>query len=266
MEYFSKKIAVLLKLLPLIFLWFTIQLTSGLAQNFSTVSRTASDTSFMILHSHGLSLRPIILDSSFFSKKITKSHLNIELKPDLTHRKYYDIKNVIPENPMMLDYRGSSYYTPKIVQDRLTFFMNRPPADSFVSIPTIAILAARIAMNYVDIETTMRIKAEDYLVEEKHLSILYSLWRKSPLTIREVYAQKPHSDNNTFETLSTEFNYLIEKRLIKRREMENGETLFYPAQICSEVILLLDNYLTNGMPTPDKRLQASDLCTRLKNL
>jgi len=261
MEKDFNKITVFLKSLILIFLGTTFLLSPCRAQNFSI-----KKDSLRIKEAHHLPLRPLVVDSNFFSREIKNIFLQVELKPDLTLKKYYDIRNVLPKNPMMLDTREGSYYTPKIVQDRLTFFMNRPRADSFVPIPTVAFLAASVAMHYLQIEKNILITAEDYLVNDRHRAILFSLWQKSPQTISDIYSQKPHQIYNTYETLSAAIDSLIDKRLIKRRNVEKGETLLYPAQPLADVITLLDDFLLNGAPEQLTRQKISKLCTNLKNI
>jgi len=209
-------------------------------------------------------LRPIMVDSTLFSGKLPQINLEFEYTPDRSLKQFYNPKNVLPKNPLFLDYRGSSYYTPKIVQDRLDFIMNRPRADSFVPIPVVAMLAANIAMKYIDIEKKMEITAKDYLLDEPFLSLLYTLWQKTPSTAGELYRQDSSATDKTYLTLEEHLEFLIGKKLVKSREMEAGETLYYPAQPSSEVIKLLEKGLIDSTLTENQRTRLAHLLTRLK--
>ncbi|HES59478.1 MAG TPA: hypothetical protein ENO18_03515, partial [Caldithrix sp.] len=113
--------------------------------------------------------------------------------------KYYDPKNVMPKNFWEMDYRSTSYYTPRIVSDRLAQMMDRLPPDSFVPLPAVVFIAAKLALHYTDIQFKIEIKAADYIIDDSLEIILFSLLQKSPQTTKELYRLKEINQSRSME-------------------------------------------------------------------
>lgn len=236
------------------------------AQHFHLMQQAGTDSVRNSAQHHILPLQPMPLDTQLFSKPFRDVEMTVSFKPKRSTEHFYNPRNVMPVNPLLLDYRGSSYYTPKIVQDRLTFFMNRPRADSFVPVPVVAMLAANIALKYVDIEMNLRLTAKDYLLEKPFFELLKALWLKSPRTVSELYRLKGQRNGYTYHILQSEMETLVDKRLVKRREMEAGETRYFPAQSSEEVIQLLNDALMDGSLHSTERTAYAHLLSELKQL
>jgi len=157
--------------------------------------------------------------------------------------KYYNPENVMPKKFWELDYRQSSYYTPRIVNDKLARIMDRPSPDSFVPLPGIALLAASIALKHMDIQKKIEIKANDYLIDGDLEEILFSLWKKSPQTIEELYSSGTINQDRTVLTLEFDLETLIDKKLVKRKKIENEPAKYFAAQNPKTVDKLIENAL-----------------------
>jgi predicted transcriptional regulator len=126
-------------------------------------------------------------------------------------------------------------------------------------------LAAKLALKYIDIEKKIRITAEDYLLDIRHLQLLQALWKKSPQTVSDLFRNKGHRTDQTYETLQFELEYLIGRRLVKQREIEAGETQYFAAQALPDVIQLIEEHLQNGNLSSSHRTEFANLLSRLKN-
>ncbi len=180
--------------------------------------------------------------------------------------KYYDLKNVLPENPLFTDYRYGSYYTPKIVQNHLALAMQRPSPDSFLPWPGLALLGAYAAYQYLIHKDQFEIRAVDYLVGSEDESVLFALWKKSPQTIAQLLKHPVIAEKETFQTLRERLNRMEGKRLIKSKEVENGPTKYFPAQKKAAVLLLLSNALEDEQLTPLQREKIAGLIKKIKAL
>lgn len=172
----------------------------------------------------------ILLELNQFDPQHVLNTLQLVVPNSHRSIKYYDSKNVMPKNYWEMDYRQTSYYTPRIVSDKLAQIMDRPPPDSFVPLPTVALLAASIALQYVDIQIKIEIKATDYIIDEELEKILISLWQLSPQTAKQIYKSNDINKNRTMEVLETDLQTLIDKKLIKRRVMETEPDKYFAAQ------------------------------------
>lgn len=152
---------------------------------------------------------------------------------------YYDLRNVFPQNRLFLDYRESSYYTPRMVSDKLTRIMNRPRADSFMPILPIAFLAARIAMQQIKIAPLITISPVDYLACADQIDILLNLWQSAPQTLDELYTGMNKKKNMTIQTLQSALEKLINHKLVKTRVRQNAPQWYFPAQSRRETRALL---------------------------
>jgi hypothetical protein len=176
-------------------------------------------------------------------KKSTVDSIKISLKyrPKLNEVNLFN-STPLPLDPTKIDYRRHPYYTPQIVDDFINEnVMGRPSASSFVSLPTIALMAAAIAVQYAAVQLKMEIKAADYLVDEKFYSIIFALWDKSPQTVEELYRIKIVAKNRTIITLQRDLDQLVDKRLLKMRKIPKSSTKYFPAKKRSEVVQMFEN-------------------------
>ncbi|MEJ2544066.1 MAG: hypothetical protein P8Y99_08355 [Calditrichaceae bacterium] len=180
--------------------------------------------------------------------------------------KFYNPKNVMPKNFWEMDYRGTSYYTPRIVSDRIAQMMHRPSPDSFLPLPTMAVLAASMALKYADIQFKIEIKATDYMIDENLETILFSLLKKSPQTAKEIYQFGEINQSRTMEMLENDLQILIDKKIIKRKIMETEPDKYYAAQDLETVIQLLQNELESETATEGQKHKLSSLAKKLSGL
>ena len=167
--------------------------------------------------------------------------ISLNYKSKLNDIMLYDPKTLMPADPLKLDYRHHPYYTPKVVDDFINMnIMNRPPSSSFVSLPTLALLAASVAVQYAAVKLKMQLSAQDYLLEDKYYPILSALWEKSPQTAEELYRLPTVHTGRSMRSLKNDLLYLIDKRLIKTRKIPEGSTKYFPAQKKEDVIRLLE--------------------------
>lgn len=189
-----------------------------------------------------------------YNQKFLMNEPKISLKAPIKKYQtpYYDLGNVFPKNPLFLDYRHHSYYTPKMVSDFITHTMNRPPADSFVPLPTIALLAASVALQYVEIGRKIKITAHNFLVDEQYHPILLALWNQSPQTAADIYRTVQHKTETTAGRVRKTLQYLVEQRLVKIKQVENEAPRYYPALSRKEAMLLFKNAHLNEALTADQ--------------
>lgn len=179
---------------------------------------------------------------------------------------YYNPKNVMPKNSWEMDYRNTSYYTPRIVSDKMAQIMDRPPPDSFVSLPSIAMLAASIALQYVDIQMKIKIKVTDYLMDEEMQKILVSLWKQSPQTAEQIYKSMEINNSRTMETLIEDLQILIDKKIVKRRIMESEADKYFAAQDIMVARQLIENGLEIETLSSEQRQKLTTLAGKLSTL
>ena len=180
--------------------------------------------------------------------------------------KYYDPKNVMPKNSWEMDYRGTSYYTPRIVSDRLAQMMDRLPPDSFVPLPAVAFLAARMALKYADIQFKIEIKATDYCIDDHLENILFSLVKKSPQTARDIYQSAEINQSTTMEVLEKDLQTLVDKKIIKKRTMESEPDKYFAAQDVQTITQLIQHELESGTATVEQKQKLSMLIKKFSIL
>ena len=180
--------------------------------------------------------------------------------------KYYDPKNVMPKNLWEMDYRGTSYYTPRIVSDRLAQMMDRLPPDSFMPIPAVAFLAASIALKYADIQFKIEIKATDYIIDDELENILISLLQKSPQTAKDIYQSEEINKSRTMDVLEKNLQTLIDKKIVKRRVMETEPDKYYGSQDVATVIKLIEHELESDTATIEQKQILTNLAKKLSAL
>lgn len=255
------KNALRLKLLTLLF--FFIITCSGFCQN---LNQLQFNTLSKIDTTHKKYLQDAWRSTNFLNqiRKYDSLNFSIEYKPKRPLSSFYDPANVIPKSPLELDYRQSSYYTPRVVSDHLNHIMNRPRSDCMVSVPTLALLAASIALQYIDIEKKIEIKAVDYLVEEKYQDILLLLWTKSPQKAEDIYKSKGINDTRNFNALQDDFKKLINLKLVKIKEIEKGAPQYFAAEKKEEVIQLLNEAYLNENLSIDQTGLLNTLLKRIQ--
>ncbi len=180
--------------------------------------------------------------------------------------KYYDLKNVFPENRLMLDYRSGSYYTPREVNDHLALAMNRPRPDTFLPWPSLVLLGAYAAYQYLMHKEQFNIKARDYLLTPEVETVMLALWKKSPQTVSELLKNPEINHNNTYNTLMKRLEQLEDKLLVKSKIVEKGPVQYFPAQKKAEVILMLSNAMEDQLLTTAERRYLAALIEKLKAL
>ncbi|MHB2155723.1 hypothetical protein ACX8XN_15185 [Calditrichota bacterium GD2] len=195
--------------------------------------------------------------------RLAGDSLNIQMKyrSFSLPRQYYDLKRVMPANRFLWDYRESSYYTPLWVQDKLARIMNRPSPGEVMPIFPIALIAARLAMQQMEINKKIAIKAQDYLVDRKYWPILKALWEKAPQSAEQLYRLEAVKKGRTLEILKQDLQFLVEQKLLKWRALAGEPTQYFPAQSRGKAILLLEQALQNDRFT----LQQKQHFLKLKN-
>jgi hypothetical protein len=257
------KNSIRLKLLTLLF--FFIITCSGFCQN---LNQLQFNTLSKIDTTHTKYFQDAWRSTNFLNqiRKYDSLNFSIEYKPKRPLSSFYDPSNVIPKSPLELDYRQSSYYTPRIVSDHLNHIMNRPPPDCFVPVFPIAVLAAKIALQYIDIQKKIEIKAADYLVEEKYRDILLLLWTKSPKKAEDIYKSKEINDSRNFNALKDDLKKLINLKLLKIKEIEKGAPQYFAAEKKEEVIQLLNDAYLNENLSIDQTGLLNTLLKRIQSI
>lgn len=175
-----------------------------------------------------------LVDSSFVQRSTLFNNDTLNLQMNFTTGRKIP-QNIIsmpksPESILDVDYRSSSYYTPKNVQDKMDRIMNRPRSDSFMPVLAMAAFAASVAAKQLQISKLFELKADDYFISENEWQILEKLWEKSPQKIIDLYLNTNLKENNTAATLQQTMVSLAEKGIIKTREENDKTILFFPAQ------------------------------------
>jgi len=175
-----------------------------------------------------------LVDSAFVHRSNLLNNDTLNLEMDFTTGMKIP-QNIIsmpkaPESILDIDYRSSSYYTPRNVQDKMDQIMNRPRSDSFMPVLAMAAFAASVAAKQLQISKLFELKAEDYFVNENEWLILEKLWEKSPQKISDLYLNSKLKENNTATELQKIIMALAGKGIIKTREESDNTILFFPAQ------------------------------------
>ncbi len=158
-----------------------------------------------------------------------------------------------PRSPLDIDRRGSSFYTPRYVQDKMDVIMNRPRSDSFVPIFPMAVIVARIAMSQIDVDKLFEPSARDYIMPDSTWQVLELLWEKSPQTIETIYPELKTDKPQTARNLEKQLALLAERGLLKTRVDEQPRRVwFFPTQKPQEAAALLRSALRDSSLTPDQ--------------
>lgn len=216
-------------------------------------SSAAKNDSLLVIPSSPLSLIPqdsINVQFKFPSKKTT-APARIIPRPSL------------PANPLSIDTRSGSYYTPKNVQDKMDQIMNRPRQDSFMPVLAMAVFAAKVAAKHLEVEKLFALKAEDYLIPENQIDILEQLWQKAPKRIDELYFAGNLSQGLTAKKLQNILLDLTEKNLLKTRDAGENNILFFPAQRKADVVKMIKAALRSENITEARMTQLQNLLQHL---
>lgn len=174
--------------------------------------------------------------------------------PEKKINRYYDPKAVLPKNPLFLDTRSGSYYVPRMVTNRIAQIMNRPSPDAFVPVFAVAALAAKLALEHIQIEQKIKINPQDYDLPAKLHPILRSLWAKSPQTAFQLYQQKQINNKRTLTQLQKQLDGLIEKKLIKVKSQQEAPNLYYAAQSIEQARASIRVYLSKLDPADSQEI------------
>ncbi|NOX88254.1 MAG: hypothetical protein GXO77_04445 [Calditrichaeota bacterium] len=220
----------------------------------SLPAQDSSKTKILGIKPNYLQFSPLFLkgDSLHLQLKYPKPRLKIP-------QQYYDLNNVIPKNPLLMDYRGSSYYTPSLVKRKMSLIMNRPtPGEVFPILP-IALIAAKLALQQIEIKKKIEIKPQDYFIPRKYWAILKALWKKSPQTAIELYQIPEIRKERTVEILKQDLEFLADHKLVKPRKSPNEPVLYFVAQSRGKAIELLNRALQNDLYSLKQKKRWLDL-------
>lgn len=199
------------------------------------------------------SLKNVSLDSTLFFKT---DSLSLKFSFPINQKLPKNVISLpkLPSNPLEIDTRTSSYYTPKNVQDKMDQIMNRPRRDSFLPVLAMAYFAARIAAQQLEIDRMFELNATDYLVTDDQFSILEKLWIKPARRIDDLYLTTDLKNETTAKGLQICIAILADKGLIKTRDAGENNIFFYPAQKSEKVFDLFisemkDTSITAGTQT-----------------
>jgi hypothetical protein len=208
----------------------------------------------------GIKPRPI----SFAPFVLT--HDTLRLKYSIREKHGYNtlpgvinLQEVMPKNRLFWDYRENSYYTPWYVQDKLARIMNRPTPGEVLPIWPVAMIAAKLALQRMEILKKVEIKPEDYLIPRSYWPILKALWQKAPQSAFDLYRIKEIQKERTLEVLKNDLQYLVDHKLIKPKQIPNAPTVYFPAQSRGKAIELLDSAIRNDRYSLKQKKQWMDL-------
>ncbi len=171
----------------------------------------------------------------------------------------------MPENPLLIDYRSSSYYTPREVADKMAKVMNRPPPGSLIPVFPLAAMAATLARQYVLVREKSQISGEQYGVDKASQHVLLSLWNKAPQTADQLYKHDRINKMLTRVLLQETLNDFLEKRLIKRKERTNAPTFYYPGQPLDKALEQIAAYLA-AQPDTGKHPLLEEIFSAMRDL
>lgn len=155
--------------------------------------------------------------------------------------------NLMSVDPLKIDTRAGSYYVPRMVRDELNLIMNRPRDSAFMPILPVAYLALQLASKYLIIRQKTEITAEDINNASEALPILRELWLENPLTLTALYKRKEINTNYSMLELERLVALLSDNKLVKPKQVENSETLYFPAIDQSKYDYILERAKTEKL-------------------
>jgi hypothetical protein len=182
----------------------------------------------------------------YHSDNIFSPQINLKYpaKEITYYRNFYSPKITIPSNPLQLDYRISSSYVPVHVRNEITHIMDRPYDSNFVPLFGMALLAVKLASQFLIIQDKIRISADNIIHSRDAMDILKQLWNKSPLTNTELYDLKDIREKLTFHQLEKKVSILTDNKLVKEKRIENNQIQLFPAKSKEELIDLIEKMLS----------------------
>jgi hypothetical protein len=197
-----------------------------------------------------LKLIPFVLKQDplfiYHSDNIFSPQINLKYpaKEISYYRNFYNPKSAIPSNPLQLDYRISSSYVPIRVRNEITHIMDRPYDSNFIPAFGMALLAVKLASQFLIIQDKIKIIADNIINSRDAVYILKQLWNKSPQTSTELYDLKDIRDKLTFHELEKKISILIDNKLVKEKRIENNQIQLFPAKSKEELIDLIEKMLS----------------------
>lgn len=171
---------------------------------------------------------------------------------NFNNNRYHPI-NVMPKDPLKIDYRSGSYYVPRIVKDELNLIMNRPKDNSFVPILGVAFIAAQLASKYLFVQNMIKINNENILNSIDNFEILNELWKQKPQTATQLYLLPKIYNKYTLKVLLKNIEILIENKLVKQKNVEDAELLYFPSISKTEFDQYLKKLSTDSTITRTNR-------------
>ena len=182
--------------------------------------------------------------------------LGIELEAPSSFNKkavYFNPRAQLPQNSLLLDTRGSSYYVPRQVGDQLAHIMNRPSSNEVAPVFMAAALAVSIAMQYIDMGNELKLKADDYLIDTTYFPILKALYSQSSQTAFQLYENADIKRERTVVLLQKELSTLVDLNLVKVKTQEKAPPLYFAAQEKETVYQLLSEALKREELSNEKK-------------
>lgn len=163
----------------------------------------------------------------------------------------------IPDNPFLIDTRGSSLYVPRRVRDELNLIMNRPKDTAFVPILPVAYLVLQMASQYLLIQNKTEIRIEDINASREAIPLLKALWIKSPQTLTELFQDQEIADSFTFRKTEIYIDMLADNKLVRPKKIGQNKMIYYPAINEDTYNMIIENAKqeTNNKPDSKKTLK-----------
>lgn len=211
-----------------------------------------------------IQLRPKILPlrdwHKFEMQKLQMEYTKIELE-----QLNLISPNILPKQPWQLDIRGSSYYVPRMVRDKLNLIMNRPSETAFVPVLTVAFIALQMANQYLLVRKKTQIDTDNLLTAASDLVLLQELWKNSPQTMSQLYQKELYQEPITMVELQKILETLLDNKVIRMKTIPNAETQYFPALTKKHMSDLIDDCISDSSCTNSNRAKLLDLLVQLKS-
>jgi hypothetical protein len=196
----------------------------------------------------GLSRNPAWDRLSWYSKTPAFAGHTIDMKyPSNSYQSYLNrsLVNTKP-NPFSIDLRGSSYYVPTMVRDELNLIMNRPRDSAFMPVLGIATwIAYQMASKYLPLQQNHSIGYDELVQAQEALPVLYSLWKKSPQSAGQLYADPDIHSKMIFKQVQNDLKLLQQNNLVKSRMIEADSVVYFPSLDRKQILTILDSACQN---------------------
>lgn len=216
-----------------------LTLLTLLLLSLKVAAQDSTQTGLLGIKPNPLQLAPLLL-------KGNSLHLQMDYPGNKSLRiphNVIDLHEYMPSNHLFWDYRESSYYTPWYVKEKIARIMDRPmPGEVFPILP-IAFIAAKLALQRLEINKLIAIKPKDYLLPKKYWPILKAIWDKHPQSAYDLYQKKEIQHDRTMEMLKNDLFFLADRKLLKPKKIPGSSTVYYPGQPRGKAILMLQKAL-----------------------